>query len=354
MENPDKTNDLHSGWYRIGGWILAAILVLVSATYLGWTIMNGPPAATQLVVYAFSTQEEVFDQGIFPAFEKEWEGETGEDLQIEAVFGPSGTLAGQINLGAPADVVIFSNANHVNWLKFGRRVKEDTEPVMIGATPIIIVTLSGNPLNLAEWSDLTQTGLRLIHADPDSSGVGEWAILAEYDSAYLESGDPETAQTQLQGIWNNVRLLAPSARSAMTLFELGVGDALLTYEQDARLALARGVSLDIVIPSRTVIARPVAVLVDDNINSSERAVAQAFMDFLIGPEGQNVFNQYHLRPLSLNAPGFPILDQPFTEEDLGGWTQAYTELVEQLWQTQIEPHLDLEPVPALLNPEKWP
>jgi ABC-type sulfate transport system substrate-binding protein len=352
MENHNKTNGVHPGWYRIGCWILAAILLLVSATYIVWTIMDGPTAATQLVVYAFSTQEEVFDQGIFPAFEQIWEHETGENLQIEGVFGPSGTLAGQINLGAPADVAVFSNANHVNWLKFGKRVKEDTEPVMIGATPIVIVTRSGNPLNLVDWIDLTRPGVSLIHADPDSSGVGEWAILAEYGSAYLESGDPEIAQAQLRGIWNNVRLLAPSARSALTLFELGAGDALLTYEQDARLALARGVSLDIVIPSRTIIAQPVAVLVDGNIKSSERAVAEAFMDFLMGPEGQNIFNQYHLRPLLLNAPGFSTLDQPFTEEDLGGWTQAYTELVEQLWQTQIEPHLDLEPVPALLNPEK--
>ena len=352
MENHKNTNSAQPGWYRTGGWILAGILLLVGAIYIGWTILDGPPAVTRLIVYAFSTQEEVFDQEIFPAFEQFWERETREDIQIEGVFGPSGTLAGQINLGAPADVAIFSNANHVNWLKFGRRVKEDTQPIMIGATPIVIVTRAGNPLNLVEWADLMQPGASLIHADPNSSGVGEWAILAEYGSAYLESGGPEIAQNQVQGIWKNVRLLAPSARSALTLFELGAGDALLTYEQDARLALARGVSLDIVIPSRTIIARPVAVLVDENIKSSERAVAQAFIDFLVGAEGQKIFNQYHLRPLSLNAPGFPDLDQPFTEEDLGGGAQAYTELVEQLWQTQIKPGLDLEPVPALLNPEK--
>ena len=63
------------------------------------------------MVYAFSTQEEVLSQRVFPVFERRWETETGRELTIEAVFGPSGTLARQIVLGAPADVPSLATNN---------------------------------------------------------------------------------------------------------------------------------------------------------------------------------------------------------------------------------------------------
>jgi ABC-type sulfate transport system substrate-binding protein len=336
-------------WRRGASWLLGATLLIVVAFYGIRVALNGTHAPMRLVVYAFSTQEEVFTQGIFPAFEQAWEAETGKDLIIESMFGPSGTLAGQINLGAPADVALFSNAQDANWLKVGRRVRHDTQPVVFGCTPMVIITRAGNPSGIGSFADLTQPGLRLLHADPHSSGAGEWAVLAEYGSAYMESHDQAAAQAQLEAIWRNVRLLGMSARAALTLFELGAGDALVTYEQDARLGQDRGVALDIVLPPRTVAAQPVAVIVDDNVTAAERPVVQAFVDYLLSDAGQQVFSRFHLRPVNCQSDLFPPLVQPFTVDDLGGWPQAYQDLVETLWQKEIEPSLDLEPAPRLLG-----
>ena len=337
-------------WPRIASGVFITVLLLV-IVYYGWQafIANAHPPI-RLVVYAFSTQEEVLSQGILPAFEKQWEAETGQMLEIEAVFGPSGTLAGQINLGAPADVVLFSNAHHVNWLKFGRRVMKETQPSVIGNTPIVIVTRPGNPYNIFSYTDLTQPNLRLLHADPRSSGAGEWSLLAEYGSALLESSDPNIAEAQLQAIWDNVRLLGSSARATLTLFELGAGDALITYEQDARFAQERSIPLEIVVPKHTIIAQHVAVIVDNNVTRSERPVVQAFMDYLLSEAVQQVFSSYHMRPADLVYEGFPPMIQPFTVEDLGGWSHAYTEFVDTLWREEIEPYLDLDPSPMLITP----
>ncbi len=326
------------------------VLILILALFIGGrTILANDEVPIRLLVYAFSTQEEVFSKGILPAFEKAWEAQTGRELEIEAVFGPSGTLAGQINLGAPADVAIFSNAHHVNWLKFGRMVKKDTQPSVIGNTPMIIVTRPGNPHDISNYADLAQPNLRLLHANPRSSGAGEWSLLAEYGSVLLETSDAVIATAQLQAIWDNVKLVGPSARATLTLFALGAGDALITYEQDARLAQQRGVPLEIVVPPRTIIAQHVAVVVDDNITRGERPVVQAFMDYLLSETGQQVFSRYHMRPANFVYEGFTPLIQPFTVEDLGGWSYAYTELVEILWQEEIEPGLDLIPSPMLIT-----
>ncbi len=337
------------GRRRLASWLLGLALLVVVAFYVLRAVLNAQHTPIHLVVYAFSTQEEVFGQVIFPAFEQAWEAETGRDLTIEGVFGASGTLAGQINLGAPADVAVFSNAQHADWLKVGRRVRRDSQPMVFGCTPMVIVTRAGNPLGITGYDDLARPSLRLIHADPRASGAGEWALLAEYGSARQVANDPAMATAQLKAIWGNVRLLAPSARAALSLFELGAGDALVTYEQDARLALDRGVPLEIVLPPHTVVAQPVIVIVDDNVTRAERPVAEAFVAYLLSNTGQHLLERYYLRPADCQSNVFPPLEQPFTVGDLGGWSQAYTGLLEPLWQTEVEPHLHLEPIPTLLD-----
>ncbi len=325
------------------------LALLISVVIYGRIVLSGAPTPTRLVVYAFSTQEEALTQSVFPAFEEAWEANTDEDLTIQGVFGPSGTLAGQINLGAPADVALFSNAQHVTHLKIGRRVGVDNEPVVVSQTPMVIVTRPGNPHGITGFSDLAQPGLRLLHADPRSSGAGQWALLADYGSALQESGDPAAARMQLLATWENVRLLGASARAAMTLFELGAGDALVTYEHDALLAQERGASLEIVVPPRTIITRHVAILVDSNIPPRERPMAQAFVDYLLSDAGQQALSRYHLRPADLEGRQFPGITQPLTVDDLGGWSRAYSQVVEGIWKTEIEPHLDLEPAPVMLD-----
>jgi sulfate transport system substrate-binding protein len=334
-------------WRRPAGWLLAAAVLLVVAYYGVQALLVDTSAPVRLVVYAFSTQEEALTQGVFPAFEQQWEKSTGQPLTIEGVFGASGTLAGQINLGAPADIAIFSNAEHVDWLKMGKRVPRQAEPVIVGCTPMIIATRPGNPFQVTAYAHLARPGLSLLHADPNSSGAGEWAVLAEYGSALFESSDVAVAETQLRDIWRNVQVLAPSARAMMSLFELGAGDALVTYEQDALLALERGVKLEIVLPPRSIAAQHAAILVDDNVSRTERPVAEAFLDYLSSEAGREVLNRYYLRPPDCQGDAFASLVEPFTVEALGGWSKAYTELVEGLWQNEIEPGLHLEPAPRL-------
>ena len=326
-----------------------ALALLFAVVIYGRIVRSVVPTPRRLVVYAYSTQEEVLAQAIFPAFEEAWEAKTGEDLTIEGVFGPSGTLVGQIDLGAPAQVAILSNVRHVTHLKIGRQVHLESEPVVVSHTPIVIVVRPGNPAAIAEYADLAKPGLRLLHADPRTSGAGEWALLAEYGSALPESGDSAPAEAQLEAIWRNVRLLGASARATMTLFELGAGDAFVTYEQDALLAQERGVPLQIVVPSRTIVASHVAVMVDANVLPREVPLAQAFIDSLLSDAGQQALSRYHLRPADLGGNSLPEILHPFSVDDLGGWPGLHSQAVERCWRTRIAPSLNLDSAPALLE-----
>jgi ABC-type sulfate transport system substrate-binding protein len=347
MNNPQFPSFKKLNWSSVvKAFLIAFVLFLI--TYYSWQA-RAANRQQRLIVYAFSTQEEVMTQAILPSFEKMWEEETGQDLEIEAVFGSSGTLVGQIVLSAPADVALFSSAHHVDWLKLWNMVRQEIQPEVIGFTPMVIVTRQGNPHGITKYEDLSNPGIQLIHGNPRTSGSGEWGILAEYGSALIESNDPQAANSQLRTIWQNVKLLGPSARAALTLFELGVGDALITYEQDARLALERGVPLEIIIPPHTLLAQHVAVVIDKNVTRQELPVVQAFMDYLLSSAGQEILATYHLRPVSIKSDEFSTLSQAFTVDDLGDWKKAYDEVIDAIWLSEIEPHLDLYQANELLE-----
>ena len=340
------------GRYRWVIWTVVILAVTFALYYGVQAVFLRDRIPVHLVVYASSVQEEVLTQGIFPAFEETWEAETGRDLTIESVFGPSEVLARQINTGAPADIAVFSHAHPVTTLRFGKLVDRDTEPAIIGCTPIVIVTRPGNPKNIESFSDLSQPGLDIIHANPNDSGVGQWALLAEYGSIFRKQQDRQLAKQQTLDIWQNVRVLAPSARAGMTLFELGAADVLITYEQDARLAENRGIPLEIVFPNATVLAQPVAVIVDDNVSWRERDAADAFVEFLTSDSGRQILRSYFLYESEPVCQSIAGSSDTFTVEDMGGWRQVHLDLLRNLWMPEIEPYLNLELAPTLLEMER--
>lgn len=332
------------------------LALLVGVVLLGLILYQTMPAMiagtrspVKLVVYGFSTQAEVFGEHIFPAFETAWEAESGRDLTIEGVFGPSGMLANQIVLGAPADVAVFSNAQHVNWLRVGRQIREDTQAAVIGSTPMAIVVRPGNPADIHDYADLAQEGVQVLHAEPGESGAGDWAVLAEYGSAFLADGDRDGAERLLTAIWDNVMALGASARGALTLFELGAADALVTYEQDALLAQDRGVPLEVVVPPRTILAEHVAVVIDANVSPAERAAAEEFVRYLLSDAGQRTLARFHLRPPEIDAEAVGAGSHPFTVDELGGWSPAYHDLIDGLWKAYYAERQQSRPLPTITN-----
>ena len=126
----------------------------------------------------------------------------------------------------------------------------------------------------------------------------------------------------------------------MKQFVFGVGDALVTYEQDALLAQARGANLQVVTPRRTVMSEHVVVIVDRNLRPWEREVVEAFVDFLWSETAQEAFTRYYFRAVideALNqaVPEFHEIERPFTVRDLGSWGRAYPEIIHGVWEEQI-------------------
>ena len=174
-----------------------------------------------------------------------------------------------------------------------------------------------------------------------------WSVLAIYGSELIKSEketgqrDPARAQQMLKAIWRNVISTPGSAREARTQFELGQGDALVTYELDAVLMKKAGPAVEIVVPEATIFSEHPAAVIDRNVTADERPVVNAFMQYLWSDDAQRAFVQYHFRSITNEAfndadKEFARIKMPFTVSDLGGWSRAYPEIIEHVWRDQVK------------------
>jgi sulfate transport system substrate-binding protein len=98
----------------------------------------------------------------------------------------------------------------------------------------------------------------------------------------------------------NVPVFDSGARGATTTFvERGIGDVLLTWENEAFLAVKElgADKVEIVVPSYSILAEPPVALVDRIVDrKGTRKVAQAYLDYLYSPEGQEIAARNFYRP----------------------------------------------------------
>ncbi len=126
-------------------------------------------------------------------------------------------------------------------------------------------------------------------------------------------------------------VLDSGARGSTTTFvERGIGDVLLAWENEALLALKElgPDKFDIVAPSVSILAEPPVTVVDKVVDKKgTRAVAQAYLEYLYSPEGQDIVGQNYYRPIDPQAAAkyakqFPKLALFTIEEVFGGWAKA--------------------------------
>jgi len=304
-----------------------------------------------VTLYGFSILKEALEKDIYPAFAAKWKREHGADVNFVSSFAGSETVTNQILQGAPADVAILSIERDADRLVQGGAASADWRKLpnngIVNKTPFVILVRAGNPKGIRDFADLGRPDVKVIHPDPVSSGGAQWSILSIYGSE-LKKSEAETGTADnvralhtLQSIWKNVISSPGSAREARTQFELGQGDALITYELEGLLMKAANAPIDVVVPNATIFSEHPAVMIDRNVKADKRPVVQAFLNYLWTEEAQRAFVKYHFRSVtndSLNNENtkFAKIEQPFTVEMFGGWTKAYPEIIERVFRDQVQ------------------
>jgi sulfate transport system substrate-binding protein len=125
--------------------------------------------------------------------------------------------------------------------------------------------------------------------------------------------------------------LDTGARGATTTFvERGIGDVLLAWENEALLAQKElgPDKFEIVAPSLSILAEPPVTVVDKVVDKrGTRVVAQAYLDYLYSPEGQDIAGRNYYRPIDPMAAAkfaarYPKVTLFTIDAVFGGWAKA--------------------------------
>jgi sulfate transport system substrate-binding protein len=331
-------------------------LTLIGLLAFGSCLPQGPSesgGSVNITLYGFSVMKEPLEKEIYTAFSTKWKSEHGVDVRFTSSFAGSETITNQILQGVKAQIGIFSIDRDPQRLKERGFVTSDwhgmPQKAIINKTPFVILVRRGNPKGIHDFPDLAKPGVKLIHPDPVSSGGAQWSILAIYGSELVKSekqsgeADRTRALQTLQAIWHNVFSTPASAREARTTFELGNGDALITYELDALLMKQANPNIDgeIVIPEATIFSEHPVVVIDRNVSSADRPVVDAFVNYLFSEEAQRAFVRFHFRSstneaLNQDNKELATIKYPFTVDYFGGWERAYPEIIEQIFRDQVQ------------------
>jgi sulfate/thiosulfate-binding protein len=300
--------------------VALAAFVVVVATACGGVSDSGTAGAgnsTKLTLVAYSTPKEAYE-ALIPAFQKTAQG---KGVSFDQSYAASGEQSRAVEAGLPADVVEFSLESDMTRLVDAGIVDSDWNSNqykgMVTDSVVVFVVRKGNPKGIKTWDDLVNPGIEVITPNPFTSGGARWNLMAAYGAEIADGRSEQQALDYLHRLLSQTPVQDKSAREALQTFAGGKGDVMLAYENEAITAQREGEDVDYIVPEQTIlIENPIAVTKD------APPAAQAFVDFLLGDEGQKIFAEKGYRPVDENAlagTSFPKPPGLFTIEKFGGW-----------------------------------
>ena len=240
-----------------------------------------------------------------------------------------GLQADVVTLGLAYDIDVLAERAHLLPADWQKRFPFNSTPY---TSTIVFLVRKGNPKQIKDWEDLVKPGVAVITPNPKTSGGARWSYLAAWGFALKKyGGDDNKAREFVTKLYKNVPVLDSGARGSTTTFaQRGIGDVLLSWENEAFLALdelGKG-KFEVVTPAVSILAEPpVAVVEKIAARHGTTEVAKAYLDFLYSEQGQEIGARNYYRPrLEKVAAKYASKFQKvqfFTVDELfGGWTKA--------------------------------
>ena len=200
---------------------------------------------------------------------------------------------------------------------------------MVSRSIVVIGVREGNPKNIRDWEDLAKPGITVLTPNVRTSGGARWNIAAIWGAAVrgktsAANGSPEHASKLLAAILKNVKNMDPGARESLLNFERGVGDAIITYENEILVGKQKGQKYDFVVPRSTILSRTRSRSWTRRDKPKPQA-ATARRLFLVTPEAQRIFASTgcdHVDQVAKEYRDLPRARDLFTILDLGDWGAA--------------------------------
>jgi sulfate transport system substrate-binding protein len=270
------------------------------------------------------------------AFIAKYKADTGETVSVKASHGGSGRQARAVIDGLSADVVTLALAYDIDAIAdrgliapdWQKRLPQNSAPY---TSTIVLLVRAGNPKKIKDWDDLVRPDVKVITPNPKTSGGARWNYLAAWGYAAKKYGSEARAKDFVRALFKNVPVLDTGARgSTITFVERAVGDVLVSWENEAFLAINElgKDKFEIVVPSVSILAEPPVAVVDKVVDrKGTRAAAEAYLKYLYSKEGQDIAGRNYYRPRDAEIAKkyektFAKVELFTVDEAFGGWRAA--------------------------------
>ena len=272
------------------------------------------------------------------AFIADWKAKTGEDLIIDQSHGGSGKQARSVIDGLGADVVTLALAYDVDEIAakahllpadWQKKLPDNSSPY---TSTIVFLVRKGNPWKIKDWGDLVKPGIEVITPNPKTSGGARWNYLAAWAwAAHQPGGSETTAKAYIGELYKHVPVLDTGARGSTTTFvQRGIGDVLISWENEAWLAVKElgPDKFEIVYPPSSILAEPSVAVVEKNAaKHGTTKAATAYLEYLYSDAGQDLAARNYYRPrnpaiLAKYQATFPSIKLVTIDGEFGGWQKA--------------------------------
>jgi len=248
---------------RLAAVSLAAAL-LAAACGGGDSGTSGEGSPVQIKVFAAASLTEAFNKlsGEFTA--------AHPDVEVTYNFAGSQALATQIQHGAPADV--FASADTSNMSKVNDLAGA---PKAFASNMLEIVVAPGNPEGVHGLADLARGDLKVVLAAP-AVPAGRYA---------RQALDAQRVTVRPVSLEDNVK-------AAVNKVALGEADAAIVYVTDVTAAKGKVDGVEIPAARNVPAIYPIATV----RASGHQRQAQAFVDFVLAAQGQQVLSAFGFLP----------------------------------------------------------
>lgn len=326
-------------------------LLLFGLAIVGCNASTETSESVHLLNVSYDPTREFYEE-FNQSFATYWKDKTGVDVIVDQSHAGSGKQARAVIDGLEADVVTLALPHDLDSIadRGGLIASDWRDKFPNSAAPytstIVFVVRKGNPKEIKDWSDLVKPGVSVVMPNPKTSGgarliylaawgyelkrqLPEWAGL---DDPTLRAPADEAASAFVKQLLANVPVLDSGARgSTNTFLQREVGDVLLTWENEAFLAVreAGEENVEIIVPSLSILAEPpVAVVSSVTEKHGTTEIAEAYLQHLYSPQGQQLAAKHFFRPSAPETLSpeerarFAELELFRVDDVFGGWRKA--------------------------------
>lgn len=224
-------------------------------------------------------------------------------VKINQSHASSSKQARAIIDGLPASIATLAADYDLEMLNKHQLLEKnwliDNQLALYNST-IVFLTRTDNPKQIYDWDDLIKPNIKIITANPKTSGGAKWAYLAAW-YYYLVNNhyDEQQAIDCLKKLYKNVEILDNAARTSVINFtKRAIGDVLITWENEALYLIKNYPNkFRIIAPSISIKINLYAVLLNSKINHFiDQKLLQGYLNYLHSDEAQEIIAKNHYRP----------------------------------------------------------